>query len=334
MPAGDLVLVNDEDLTYCSLRLDERSLATLVDRIADIADPLARTLCWSAAWEMTRDAEMRARDFAALVAGGVGRETEIAVVSRLLLQARTAVASYADPTWAEKHGHPALADRLLELARAADAGSDHQLTFTTSLAGSALADRHLDVLRGLLDADPAKQDLEGLTVDTDLRWSLVQGLAAHGRIDSAGLDTPEIDAEVQRDLTSAGRRQGARAAALRPSAESKAHAWAQATVDDDLSHTVARAIISGFSGPAQGELLTPYVERYFDEVAAVWARRSSERAQAVVVGLFPSWSVEHSTADAAQRFLDGDHPAALHRLVSEGRAGIVRSLVAREADAG
>ncbi|GAB2925580.1 aminopeptidase N [Rhodococcus aerolatus] len=333
VPAGDLVLVNDEDLTYCSLRLDERSLATLVGRIADIADPLARTLCWSAAWEMTRDAEMRARDFAALVQGGVGRETEIAVVSRLLLQVQTAVASYADPTWAEETGRPELADRLLELARGAEAGSDAQLAFTTSLAGSALADRHLDVLRGLLDGDPAEQGLPGLTVDTDLRWSLVQGLAAHGRIDADGLDTPEIDAEVQRDPTSAGRRQGARAAALRPTAESKAHAWEQATVDDDLSHTVARAVISGFSGPGQSALLAPYVDRYFDEVAGIWARRSSERAQAVVVGLFPSWSVEQATADRAEEFLAGDHPAALRRLVSEGRAGIVRSLAAREADA-
>ena len=73
VPRGKLVLVNDDDLTYCALRLDPGSLTTLVDRIGDIAEPLPRTLCWSAAWEMTREAELKARDFTALVAGGLGR---------------------------------------------------------------------------------------------------------------------------------------------------------------------------------------------------------------------------------------------------------------------
>ena len=55
VPRGKLILVNDDDLTYCSLRLDPESLQTVLSRIADIAEPLPRTLAWSAAWEMTRD---------------------------------------------------------------------------------------------------------------------------------------------------------------------------------------------------------------------------------------------------------------------------------------
>ncbi|PZA18787.1 ERAP1-like C-terminal domain-containing protein, partial [Modestobacter versicolor] len=86
---GQLILVNDDDLTYCSLRLDPDSLSTVVTRIADIADPLPRTLAWSAAWEMTRDAEMKARDFVALVSSGVHAETEVGVLQRLLMQAQT-----------------------------------------------------------------------------------------------------------------------------------------------------------------------------------------------------------------------------------------------------
>ena len=117
---GKLILVNDDDLTYCSLRLDPESLQTALDRIADIADPLPRTLAWSAAWEMTRDAELRARDFVSLVSGGVHAETEVGVAQRLLLQAQTALSSYADPDWAASEGWPAFADRLLELARAAE----------------------------------------------------------------------------------------------------------------------------------------------------------------------------------------------------------------------
>jgi len=330
---GKLVLVNDDDLTYCSLRLDNESLATLIDRIGDIADPLPRTLCWSAAWEMTREAELKARDFVALIRSGLSGETEVGVVGRLLLQAQTALANYSEPTWAAAQGWPAFADRVLELARAADPGSDHQLTLVIALTSSVLADRHTAVLRSLLDGEGAEQGLPGLEVDTDLRWSLVQGLAAAGVLDAAGLDTPEIDAELRRDPTAAGERQGARAATLRPQLQAKELTWRRVVHDDALSHTLGRAMIGAFGRPGQADLLEPYVQRYFTEVADVWARRSSEVAQAVVVGLFPAWSVQPSTVTAADEFLAAEHPPALRRLVLEGRAGVERSLAAREFDA-
>ena len=135
---GKLVLVNDDDLTYCALRLDPGSLATLIDRIGDIAEPLPRTLCWSSAWEMTREAELKARDFSALVAGGFGAETEIGVVQRLLLQAQTAIMSYADEQWAAERGWPVLVDGLRARLDTAEAGSDAQLAVVNSLAGSVL----------------------------------------------------------------------------------------------------------------------------------------------------------------------------------------------------
>ena len=133
------MLVNDDDLTYCSLRLDGESLQTALQRIADIAEPLPRSLVWSAAWEMTREAELRARDFVALVSGGVHAETEVGVAQRLLLQAQTALGSYAEPGWAREHGWPQFADRLVELARAAQPGSDHQLAFVNTLCSSVLS---------------------------------------------------------------------------------------------------------------------------------------------------------------------------------------------------
>ena len=152
---GKLILVNDDDLTYCSLRLDPESLQTALTRIADIADPLPRTLAWSAAWEMTREAELRARDFVSLVAEGVHAETEVGVAQRLLMQAQMALSAYVDPEWARSSGWPAFADRLLELARGVEAGSDHQLAYVNALCDSVLSDRHTEVLSALLDANPA-----------------------------------------------------------------------------------------------------------------------------------------------------------------------------------
>ncbi|WP_019203691.1 aminopeptidase N [Tsukamurella sp. 1534] len=328
---GQLVLANDDDLTYCSVRLDPQSLQTVTDRIADIADSLPRTLGWSAAWEMTRQAEMRARDFAALVLGGIGAETEVGVVQRVLLQAQTAVESYADPEWAAAEGRAQLAAGLLRLAREAEAGSDFQLAFFNALAGSALTPggEEAGVLQALFDgADPATVGLPGLTVDTDLRWRTVNALARAG-----ALSADAIEAEVLRDPTAAGERSGATALAARPDLRVKEEAWEKVFGDDSISNTMTRAVAAGIAAPGQGALLAPFTERYFAAIDEVWARRSSEVAQTVVVGLYPSWDISEAAVAAADRWLEGDRPSALRRLVLEGRAGIVRSLQARAFDA-
>ncbi|MFX1757083.1 aminopeptidase N [Rhodococcus sp. As11] len=333
VPRGAFVLVNDDDLTYCSVRLDEESLATVIDRVGDIAESLPRTLVWSAAWEMTRQAEMKARDFVALVQRGIAAETEVGVVQRLLMQAHTALESYADPSWAAEYGRSDFANRLLELARESAPGSDHQLAFVNALTTAYLSPWHTEVLEELLGADPATVGLPGLTVDTDLRWRIVQALAAAGEVDAEGVESPFIDAEAERDPTAAGARQAAAARAARPQEAVKEQVWQTVVHDDSVPNITARAVIGGFAPAGQGELLEPYVARYFAEVPGVWERRSSEVAQTVVIGLYPSWSIGEQSVAAADEFLAGDHPPALRRLVVEGRAGVVRSLKARAFDA-
>jgi aminopeptidase N len=332
---GKLILVNDDDLTYCSLRLDPESLHTALTRIADIADPLPRTLAWSAAWEMTREAELRARDFVALVISGAHAESEVGVAQRLLLQAQTALNAYADPGWAAENGWPAFGDALLDLAREAEPGSDHQLAFVNALCASVLSPNHVAVLETLLDNEPAAVNMAGLVVDTDLRWRIVTALAAAGVIDADGAPTPFIDAEAQRDPTAAGRRHAAAAAAARPQAEVKRAAWQQVIEDDTLANITARSIISGIVQPGQQELMKPWTAEYFGAISGVWQRRSSEVAQTVVVGLYPAWDVSQDGLDAADRFLaDPQVPPALRRLVVEGRAGVERALRARKFDVG
>ncbi|WP_241384128.1 aminopeptidase N [Rhodococcus sp. CH91] len=333
VPRGAFVLVNDDDLTYCSVRLDEDSLATVTARVGDIAESLPRTLVWSAAWEMTRQAEMKARDFVALVQRGIAAETEVGVVQRLLMQAHTALEAYADPSWAEEHGRPDFANRLLELARESEPGSDHQLAFVNALTTAHLSPWHTEVLEELLGADPGTVGLPGLVVDTDLRWRIVQALAAAGEVDADGVQSPFIDAEAERDPTAAGARQAAAARAARPQEAVKEQVWQSVVHDDSVPNITARSVIGGFAPAGQSSLLEPYVARYFAEVPGVWERRSSEVAQTVVIGLYPSWSISEQSVAAADEFLAGDHPPALRRLVVEGRAGVVRSLKARAFDA-
>ncbi|MGH3930620.1 MAG: ERAP1-like C-terminal domain-containing protein, partial [Pseudonocardiaceae bacterium] len=327
VPAGELVLVNDDDLTYCAMRLDEKSLATLMERIGDVRESLPRTLCWSAAWEMTREAELKARDFVTLVLAGLPAETEVGVVQRLLLQAQTALSSYADQHWAGEHGWPRFTSTLMELVSTVEPGSDHQLALVNALTASVLGKPELDAMAGWLAGAGVP---EQLGVDTDLRWRLLHALIAHG---AAGED--EIAAELDRDATSTGQRQAERARALLPTSETKETAWQRAMRDDELPNAVNEAVISGFSHPSQKQLLTPYVDRYFAEIAEMWGRRTSERAQSAVLGLYPSWAIDQHCVDGADTWLaDVEQPPALRRLVSEGRAGVLRALAARDFDSG
>ncbi|MBU2073832.1 MAG: aminopeptidase N, partial [Actinobacteria bacterium] len=138
----DLLLLNDNDLAYAKIRLDERSRATAIEGLSKLDDSLARALVWGAAWDMTRDAEMPATDYAELVLANIGQETDAWGVSRIPATAATAVNLYSDPA-----GRDALQSRweqgLRELALAAEGGSDHQLTFVRSYAGAARSEEAL-----------------------------------------------------------------------------------------------------------------------------------------------------------------------------------------------
>jgi aminopeptidase N len=277
---------------------------------------------------MVRDGELPTRDYVNLVVTGADHETDIGVMQSLTRQALRALEIYADPDWAEQ-GYSMVAEAALAAVRSAEPGSDHQLAWAHALIGAARTDAQIDVLRGLLDGSTAP---EGLAVDDELRWAIVKTLSALGAI---GLD--EIGRELERDPSAAGQRHAASARTAQPTAEAKAEAWRQVVDDDALPNAMLEAVIGGFAHQTQGALLAPYVERYFADVSGVWSRRTSEIAQYMVVGLFPIWTstIDEATVAAADRFLAGpDVPAALRRLVTEGRADIKRALRARQADRG
>ncbi|MCB2177124.1 MAG: aminopeptidase N [Actinomycetales bacterium] len=328
----DLVLVNDEDLAYAKVRLDPGSFGAATGHLRDFAESLPRTLVWSAAWDMTRDAEVPARTFVDLVLGNVAQETDSSVVQVLLRQLTATVDLYLDPA-----RRPAAArrtaDRLLALAREAEPGSDTQLQLVKAFAARAVDDAHLTALAGLLDGSAP---LPGLSVDTDLRWELLSGLVAAGRAGEA-----EIAAQLATDATATGERAAAAARAAVPTAEAKAAAFEAAVRDTSLANALQTATIAGLTRVPDPDvrrgLLEPLVEPYFDALLDVWATRTNETAQNVVSGLFPTLlagtGVDVLGRTDAWLEANPDAPAALRRLVAENRDGVRRALAAQAVDA-
>ncbi|GHE67433.1 aminopeptidase N [Streptomyces longispororuber] len=321
-----VILLNDDDLSYAKVRLDAESLAFVTAHLGDFEESLPRALCWASAWDMTRDAELPTREYLALVLSGIAKESDIGVVQSLHRQVKLALDLYADPArrdallaqWSEA---------TLAHLRTAEPGSDHQLAWARAFAAAARTPEQLDLLEALLEGT---RTIEGLAVDTELRWALVGRLAAVGRYDEA-----EIAAEYERDRTAAGERHAAAARAARPTPEAKAEAWASVVESDKLPNAVQEAVISGFVQTEQRELLAPYTEKYFAAVKDVWESRSHEMAQQVAVGLYPAVQVSAATLEATDAWLASAAPTpALRRLVGEARAGVERALRAQAADRG
>src|SRR5699024_7208337 len=218
-PMPDLLLVNDDDLAYAKIRLDERSLATALEHVRAFEDSLPRALVLGAAWDMTRDGEMPATDYVRLVLGALPGEQDSTLLRVLVQQVSAAALTYTAPA----HRDAVVAELTAGLraaTEAAEAGSDAQLQLVTAWASFAQTEDDLALVRDLLSGE---RTLPGLEVDQDMRWALLTSLTTAG---VAGED--EIVAERERDNTATGHEKAARARASLPTPEAKEAAWAAA----------------------------------------------------------------------------------------------------------
>lgn len=315
---ADLVLLNDDDLTYAKARLDERSLRTVEESLSLIDDPLARALVWSSLWNDTRDGELDVARYLGVVRAHSPAEPNSGLLASALANAAFALRHFVDDA------HRTLeqtewTETAWSALQAADAGSDAQLSWARAFASASAFDdvRHGEV-RALLDGEAP----DGLVVDPDLRWQLLTALVTTGH---AGLE--EIAAEEERDATATGRTAARRARASRPDAAVRHGAWDAAWNDLSLSNDHLDAEIAGFRAGGRRDLVAAFDAEYFARIGDAWRVRSIELAQRLVVGLFPAGdSLALVDAWLAQ---NEDAPAALTRLIVEQRDHLERALRVR-----
>ncbi|MFJ4207701.1 aminopeptidase N [Paenarthrobacter sp. NPDC089675] len=327
-----LLLVNDDDLSYAKVRLDAVSEQTVRTSLDRIQDPMARALCWTALWDSARDAVSPATKYVAAVERFAPAETGIGVLLNVLANAAYAIERYVPAATRET-----VRSTFLEVAAgqlsSTGPGSDQQLAWARTLADvSRSGGNHLHLVRALLDGSAV---VEGLSVDAELRWSLLQALAAHGQASQA-----ELDAELAKDNTASGAAAHALAMAARPDAEVKSSAWKSAVLGFGLSNEILSATIAGFM-TASPALLEPYIEPYFESLEKVWEDRSIEIAGRIVRGLFPAAQdlpegtapLDHPVLVRTDRWLNehAEAPRALRRIVVEQRSHLFRALSAQAA---
>jgi len=320
----DLILLNDEDLAYAKVRLDERSFDTAVAHLRDFEESLPRAVVWGAAWDGTRDGQIPARQFVDLVLNDIDAETDSTSIMTQLRNLATTLKMYVRSD-AQEATREKAAQRLWEIAQSAPAGSDRQLQFVQAFAAHATTEEQKDTVRALLEG---QQRLEGLEIDRDLAWRLLIALAAAGRADEA-----EIDAAAAEDNTSTGAQKAAQAKAAIPTAEAKNRVWEQVVEHHDLPNVIQRSAIMGFNATTKSSLLRPFIPRYFAAIERVWQELSHEISQQIITGLFPQ-VVDRDVLEASEQFLSrlGEGRDSLRRQVIEGRDGIERALRVQAAD--
>ncbi len=320
----DLVLLNDDDLAYAKIRLDDVSFTTALAHLSDIEDPLARALVWGSAWDSTRDAEASASDYLDLVLAHIADETESTTIRLTLSQLIQTARTYVAP---EKRDAAILrvGDALWSLAQDASAGSDAQFQFVKFFANVVSTPEHGATLAALLDGSVK---LGGLDIDTDLAWELLEGLVLLGQ---AGED--EIAAALENDNTAKGQQAAARARATIPTAEGKLAAL-QAVLDDaKIPNGILSNMGVGFGHVNDPEALQATVSLYFDSLTTVWTQRSFSIAEYIVLGFYPGPLASQGLIDATHAWLDANPGIpALRRQMVECVAGVERAVAAQQRD--
>ncbi len=321
----DLVLLNDDDLAYAKIRLDDASLAVATESLSAIEDPLARSLVWAAAWDATRDAETPASDYVRLVLGNIATESESTTIRTTLNQLVLAATQYVAPA-SRDSVLTEVGDALWQLAQGAEAGSDAQFQFVKFFAGVASTGAHFDVIRGLRSGD---RTLDGLEIDTDLDWELLTALTAGG---AASRD--DVDAALAGDNTANGAKAAALARAAIPTIDAKRAAWASVVDTDTAPNAIVQWTGIGFQRARDRDVLASFIPDYFAMLQDIWESRSYKIAEYLVMGLYPAPLANVELRDATVAWLEKNaEPPALRRIVVENLAGVERAIKAQERDA-
>ena len=329
LPEPDMVLVNDEDLTYAVVRPDARSLETALGGLSRLEDPMARALWWSMLHNLVRDALLAPQRFIQAVLTQADDATEDTTLATVLGQARAASLRYTPPEARAAALEPLVGGQAWDLLLASRPGSGAQLVRVRAwleAAGQATVleadavERACGRIRKVLDGA-----VDGLVLDADLRWRALIALARLGAASQA-----ELADQLHQDPGARGINRHLQASFSAPAAALKEEIITRLLTEDSLSNEEVDALLDAFGVDAHHDLRARVTARYLEALEGTWGSRSQEIATRLVEGLFPACG-DQQDAEAVRAWLAGHPaaPAALRRLVLAGLDDLERALRAR-----
>ena len=321
MPMPAAVILNDADLTFATIGIDSQSWQALVASAMDLGDPLAESVCWTAAWQKVQRAELDAAEFAAIVARRMIIGQPIVGFEQLLARAITGTDFYAGPA-DRAAGRQQLAAAALSAAERAQPASRHQGVLARAYATCADSGAQLDLLRFWLGGRSLPT---GLAPDLELRGRILATLSAHGEATDDELAAYVADDPVAGDIREASWR------AMRPDRQAKQTAWAAALAAGQPPR-LARAHAEGIWVAGQEHLMGEFRDRYFAEALPAARRHDARTAQRLARALYPVTLADPDTLAATRIELASTDPAdPTHAILLEQHAMLQRMITARAA---
>jgi aminopeptidase N len=321
MPAA--IILNDADLTFATIGIDPQSWQALVTAAMDLGDPLAESVCWTAAWHKVQLAELAAAEFAAIVARRIITGRPLIGFEQLVERAITGTDFYATPA-GRAAGRQQLAAAALSAAEQAQPGSREQRVLARACASCADSGAQLDLLRLWLGGRSLPS---GLIPDLELRGRILARLAARDRASEDDFAAYRADDPVAGDIRQATWR------AMRPDLQAKEAAWTAALLPGQ-SPRLARAHAEGIWVAGQEHLMGEFRHRYFAEALPAVGQHDARTAQRLARALFPLTLADADTLAATSSELASTDPAdPNYAVLLEQHTVLQRMITARSATA-
>ena len=318
-PRTALVLPDADDATWAKIALTAAEWRVMPSLLANLDAP-ARVVVWNALRLAVEDAELAPALALDIAVASLAAEQDEAVLSASARWATdTLLAAYLSGDAARAAG----GRRLQQALHAALSGS---------VRGSGF---ELAAVRAWLEVCDAESLLEGLRsgqcagveLDVELRWRVLQRLAALGHLSGDQLDAATAD-----DRSTQGAVQAAKCRAMLPDPDAKAREWETLMQDAHCSNYELYATAAGFWHPLHRELTGPYVARYFAEIAGTATLRSGW-----VVGLLARYAFPRTAIDAGTLAMGTDLLAVpglhegIRRAVTDGADDLRRAVASHAA---
>ncbi|MEV8533048.1 aminopeptidase N [Streptomyces sp. NPDC051211] len=320
-PRPALLLLNDGDLGYAKIRLDETSLETALRSVSALPEALTRAVVWNTLRDMVRDGELEPVAYLETAHAHLPEETDLAIVQGVLGFARTQIADRYLPA----EDRPAALALITSIAKALIRNTEDLTAEDWNGAhGGTTAGLRLSAVRTFIDSATQPDAIAawladgtvtgGPELDPELRWRILARLAVLGAIGE-----PEIAEALAADPSATGREGAARCRAALPDADAKAAAWQSLFSDDTLSNYLFSATAQGFWQPEQAELTASYVPRFYADAVALAARRGPAIAEAAGRHAFPAYAIDEANLKAGRTCLEQEQilPLLRRKLVDQ-----------------
>jgi aminopeptidase N len=303
---SDLILVNDDDLTYAVIRPDDGSVEHLLTSAALLPTAIARAVAVATVWDLLLVGQLPARAVLRCIDAVSLAETSDTVIESYLGCALRAAELWSGDAERDEL-LSSLADTCLQVAEQPPS----RTAALRTLARCAVTEDQLAASGGADD-------------DVDLAWRALQRFAALGRLDRAQLAAlrerdPDPDAWVR----------VLEVEAAEPTSAAKDAAWRTVIEERKVPVGSLGDVGRAFWQPGQADVLRPYAERYLEDLSTLNSV-SMIPAMATAAAMFPVVGTDEAFVERVEEVTStGDLSPIIVRFVTNRVDELRRMLAAR-----